>query len=422
MEGGTDRGQKDQDLIGVGRSNHPDPFAAGAEAAQRGAALLPPGEGAAWTLLFCGGKHDPVAVLAGIRSIVGLVPVVGGSAAGAMTGSGFGYSGLEVAVAFFPAALGEPAILVDEGLADRERDAGRRLGLRLHGIADERRVVLLFYDSVACSAPYRLHPGSLLVEGIYEGLGDCRPHLVGAGTLTDMNLSDGYVFDGTRPRKHAAVAVVLPAGIAAETAILHGCVPVSSFMEITRIEGAEVLELDGRPALDVLEGMLGIDIGEDQGRALSLMVTLGEKHGDRFADYDENRYVNRLILRVTPERRSITLFEPDFRQGSVVQIMSRDNALMVQSVRKGVRQINERFAGDEPVLALYLDCAGRASARSGSEVEEAEVLLDTIGIPAPLLGFYSGVEIAPVNEGHSRPLDWTAVLTVLHRKGLKRFE
>ena len=31
--------------------------------------------------------------------------------------------------------------------------------------------------------------------------------------------------------------------------------------------------------------------------------------------------------------------------------------------------------------------------------------------PVPLIGFYSGVEIAPVN-GRSRSLDWTAVLTV----------
>jgi len=413
-------------LIGTGRSNNPDPNAAGGEAAQRAAGLLSPGEWPSWGLLFCGGKHDPIAVLAGLRRVVGPIPMVGGSAAGAMTASGFGYSGLEVAVALFPASLGDPIILVDDGLADDivngdpdggELSAGRRLGQGLHGIADDGRVVLLFYDSVASTSPPRLHPGSLLVAGIYEGLRGSRPHLVGAGTLTDMNLSDGYVFDGTRPKKHAAVAVVLPAGIEAETTILHGCVPVSSFMEITRIEGAEVLELDGRPALDVLEAMLGIDIGEDQGRALSLMVTLGEKYGDRYADYDENRYVNRLILRVTPERRSITLFEPDFHRGSVVQIMSRDNRLMVQSVREGVRQMNERFAGRQPVLALYLDCAGRASARSGSEDEEAEVLLDTIGLDAPLIGFYSGVEIAPVNDGRSRPLDWTAVLTVLHKVG-----
>lgn len=414
-----------QEVIGVGRSNNPDPREAGTEAARRAADMLSPAEDPAWVLVFCGGKHDPAAVLAGLRMVVGSLPVVGGSAAGTVTSAGFGYSGFEVAVGLFPASLGSPEILADGGLLEGEAAAGRRLGESLRGLAGEERVVLLFYDSVAATAPPRLHPASPLIDGIYQGMGaddrqggaGCRPHLVGAGTLTDMNLSDGYVFDGTRPRKHTAVAVVLPAAITAETAILHGCVPVSSFMTITNIEGAEVFELDGRPALDVIETMLGIDVADDGGRNLSLMVTLGEKHGDPFADYDENRYVNRLILRVESDRRSITLFEPDFRPGSVVQIMSRDNGLMVQSVRDGVRSMNGRVSGRRALMALYIDCAGRASARSGSEIEEAEVLLDEVAINAPLLGFYSGVEIAPVDEMRSRPLDWTGVLTVLCYNG-----
>jgi len=42
--------------------------------------------------------------------------------------------------------------------------------------------------------------------------------------------------------------------------------------------------------------------------------------------------------------------------------------------------------------------------------------LETFAAPVPLIGSYSGVEIAPVN-GRSRSLDWIAVLTVLHRRG-----
>ncbi len=52
----------------------------------------------------------------------------------------------------------------------------------------------------------------------------------------------------------------------AETEILHGCRPVSAFMEITRIEGATVYELDGEPALKVIERMLGLPIGGGAGR------------------------------------------------------------------------------------------------------------------------------------------------------------
>ena len=60
----------------------------------------------------------------------------------------------------FPASLGLPEILVDGGLLEGEAAAGRRLGESLRGLAGDGRVVLLFYDSVAATAPPRLHPAS----------------------------------------------------------------------------------------------------------------------------------------------------------------------------------------------------------------------------------------------------------------------
>ena len=231
------------------------------------------------------------------------------------------------------------------------------------------------------------------------------------GLLTDMNLSDGWVFDGEAVRRHAAVALVFPPVVRAETVVLHGCRPISTFMEITRIEGAVVYELDGEPALDVIERMLGLRL---EG-GLSLIATLGEKQGDPFAPYNENAYVNRLILGSDRDAGSIILFEPDFRVGTKVQIMSRDNALMLESARSGTATFPARAAGREPLLGLYIDCAGRASGLSGAEVEEAALVQQNFPAAVPLLGFYSGVEIAPFN-GYSRPLDWTGVLTVLERR------
>ncbi len=66
-----------------------------------------------------------------------------------------------------------------------------------------------------------------------------------------------------------------------------------------------------------------------------------------------------------------------------------------------------------PMLRLYIDCAGRASVVTGAQPEEATVVLQELASDdVPFLGFYSGVEIAPV-RGDPRPLDWTGVLTTL---------
>jgi small ligand-binding sensory domain FIST len=72
----------------------------------------------------------------------------------------------------------------------------------------------------------------------------------------------------------------------------------------------------------------------------------------------------------------------------------------------------------EPFFALYIDCAGRAAAFSGAEKEEASIIQTNIGKNVPLLGIYSGVEIAPL-KGKSRGLDWTAVLLILSRNRKK---
>jgi len=366
-------------------------------------------------LVFCGGKHDPQPVLGALRASFGDVPLVGGSAAGAIWNHGCGYSGLEVGIAAFLHDSVVPEIRLTTDLDRDEVAAGKALGCSVAATAAENAVVLLFFDSVARNPPLRLHFASSIVEGFQEGLGSHPVTLIGGGLLTDLNLSDGWVFDGAGIRKHAAIALVFPPRVHAETVVLHGCRPVSTFMEITRIEGAEVFELDGQPALAAIKEKLPhLELTEENSN-LSLIATLGEKQGDPFAPYDENAYVNRLILNYDRTRGSVTLFEPDFRRGTRVQIMSRDNSLMLDSARNGVKVINDAARARDCLMGLYIDCAGRASARSGAPVEEADLVRQGFEPSVPLLGFYSGVEVAPF-QGYSRPLDWTGVLTVLRRR------
>lgn len=375
-------------------------------------------EGVEPTLLivFCGGKHQPLDIMRALRSTFGgLVPIVGGAAAGAIARTGLGYSGLELAVIAFDDPAITPEVILFDGLDRGEVEGGEALGRRIADCATDGAVVFFFYDCVRSVEPLELHPASAIVEGIQRGLGDFKVRLIGGSTLTDMNLSDSWIFDGKNVSKHAAVALLFPSTVTEQTVILHGCRPVSSFMEITRIDGAEVFELDGEPALDVLERWLRMSLDDLNMAQLTLIATLGEKQGDPFTPFDERDYVNRLILRTNRSAGSIIVFEPDFRVGTRVQIMSRDNALMLDSVRNGVARLNNQLTGGDNLLGLYIDCAGRASARSGADVEEAELVQSGLDPSVPLLGFYSGVEVAPF-DGYSRALDWTGVLTVLQRK------
>jgi hypothetical protein len=88
---------------------------------------------------------------------------------------------------------------------------------------------------------------------------------------------------------------------------------------------------------------------------------------------------------------------------------------MMESVRENSISLLETVAADgkRPAFALYIDCAGRAASFSETLTEEALEIRNACNrYDVPLLGFYSGVEVAPL-LGKSRGLDWTGVLLVL---------
>jgi small ligand-binding sensory domain FIST len=150
----------------------------------------------------------------------------------------------------------------------------------------------------------------------------------------------------------------------------------------------------------------------DRAENLILKTTLGQKYGDPFAPYDESAYVNQLIIDIDTQSGAIGLFEADLREGARIQLMARDNNLMIESVRQRTQEILATQSSRDPLLAFYIDCGGRTCLISGAEKEEARLLEQELPAKLPLFGFYSAVEIAPF-YGRSRPLNWTGVLTLL---------
>jgi len=377
---------------------------------------LPPGPAVpTFLLVFVGGKHAPEGVLNTLKARYPHVPVAGGSAAGVITQHGFGYTGLEIGIAAWYDKATTPRLYVTDKLLEGDYEGGRELGLRARADNNADAPIILLYDSVHTAEPRKLHAAASLLAGFRAEWGDTNLDLVGGGLLTDLNLTDGWVYTGTEAQRHAAVALVFPRSFESRTSILRACRPVSVYMEITGINGAEVAQLDGRPALDVIEEHMGRPLVGANGEITEIM-TLGQKFGDPFDPGTPEDYISRLIIAADLERRSVTLFEPDFAAGTYVQLMASDNEIMLESARDGAaaaRRLNLLPTGIRPAFRLYIDCAGRASVVTRADPEEARVVIDALATDnVPLLGFYSGVEIAQV-LGEPRPLDWTGVLTTM---------
>ena len=74
-----------QKMIGIGLAQDHNPSDCGQKAARMALDIIE--SPASWAMVFCGGRHNPEAVLKGLRSELGDVDIVGGSAVGAITNS-----------------------------------------------------------------------------------------------------------------------------------------------------------------------------------------------------------------------------------------------------------------------------------------------------------------------------------------------
>jgi small ligand-binding sensory domain FIST len=189
---------------------------------------------------------------------------------------------------------------------------------------------------------------------------------------------------------------------------MHGCRPAGGYHTITRAEGPAVIEIDGKPALEVISQLLGPESDKDW-EDYPLFVTLGVNKGDKFGLFREEDYANRLVMAVDKARGALVMFEDDLKAGFDIQLMRR--SIDFTYVGRRANDLLARVVERSPFFALYIDCAGRASAYCGTEREEAEEVQRVMQPRLPLLGMYSGVEIAKVGPD-MQALDWTGVLCV----------
>ena len=396
--------------LGIGFSENPNSKDAGKEVAKT--AMAEAGIDACdLAILYVTPKHNPTQLRDGIRSVIGpTTRIIGGYSVGIITKDKLGYEGYQVGLAAMSSDSMEVDMFIEGGLPDNEYNVGVALGKQIKSkkYIDSPNI-LLMYDSIKerTFEGFSLNLATPLIEGIGKSLG-VWPPAAGVGMMGDFQWNPTYQWFDDRIEQGTAMALVLSGGVRMDTIIMHGCKPSSDYHTITKAEGNVVLEIDGKPAVDMIAQMLGPDI-EMSWEDYPLFVTLGVNKGDKFGTFKEEDYANRLCMAVDRGRGGLVMFEPDLKAGSEVQLMRR--TLDFDYIRERAEDLLKRVGDRKPFFALYIDCAGRASAYCGTEGEEAEEVQKAIGSKMPLLGMYSGVEIAKVGKD-MQALDWTGVLCI----------
>jgi hypothetical protein len=401
--------------VGVGYGNERDALSLGKKVAEqaieRGAINR-----ADLIFAFCHGGLDHDAFFKGLRSVAGdNTPIVGGSAIGTITNECVSYEGSPASAAVVESDKIHPTVVTAIGLDKDEYLTGKRLAEALPR-EKEAKLLVIFYDSIKIPptehTPPILNASSPLLAGIESN----SPHIIpviGAGLIGDYAMGPTKQFCGTCVGSQSLIGVLLSGDFTPHYRIMHGCSPLDGiFHRITSAEGSNIYELDGRPIVEVIDELYG---NQDwRMRRPVDLLTLGKNLGARFETFQEAHYVNRLITGVLPDGEGIGMFEPDFESGTEIQFMLRDTAKMVESAKSNATELLAQIhaKGKRIFFGMYIDCAGRAAGYLQTSIEEASEVQDVFNYHnVPLLGFYSGVEIAPIGA-KSRGLDWTGVLLV----------
>jgi len=187
-----------------------------------------------------------------------------------------------------------------------------------------------------------------------------------------------------------------------EVAVDHtqGCVPIGPRRRITRADRNIVIELDNRPALEVLKEDIGEVLARDLNRLGGFIFA-----GLPIKNVDTGDYMIRNLVGIDVDRKLIAIGEM-ISPGDELMFCRRDGNAAVEDMQRMLENLNSRLDGAAPKGGLYFTCLGRGRHQFGDQSEELQMIRNSLG-EFPLIGFFANGEIY-----HDRLYGFTGVLTL----------
>jgi hypothetical protein len=393
-------------LAGVGYSIHRNPAEAGKEAALTALAqggLAKPD----FVFVFATVGYDQQLLIRSIREATSNAPLSGCSGEGIITQEMLNETNFAVAVM----VISSDELRFNHACV---KEIGRSADIAGESLAGQINSFLTA-DAIACF----LMPDGLtfnfdpFLTAFEAGLkGDTRLPIFG-GLASDnweskmtYQYHDDEVFSG-------GISCVLMSGKGdIAWGVNHGCVPLGSKRTITRSRGNIIYEIDGVPALEVLQEYMEADL-VGQWNKLSLNLCLGFKTPEHIRQgYEE--YIIRYMVGKNDEEGSVTI-QSEVTDGTELWIVRRDKELITDGLQAIAGQIKDKTGARKPKFVLQFECMGRGKVvfRDSEKIALIGSLQQEIGADIPWIGFYTYGEIGPV-IGYNFFHNFTAVIAAVY--------
>ena len=332
-------------------------------------------------IAYSGVAYDQHELFRALRDVSG-APVVGGSS------QGVSIPGKSVEQARFLGVAAISGVSCSVAGVDNiieASSAGRELARGLGPAPSRPHATLLYYDPL-CGAN---------VQDLLDALADSGfPSIYGAATGQPWGkLVRTWQFLGDRVAEQGAAAVVIH-DLELVADLTHGAEAVGLELTVTKADGNEVQEIDGRPALDVWCEQLGIEsVVMHQVNIANWALGVEPPDGEVYEGL-----ITRAPFAFDEEKRAL-IFQAPITQGSRVQVCMRGDDKVYEGAMAMAKRMERALQGKDPILALGFECGARppflGTERAAEEICSMQAV---IGADIPWLGNYAWGEIAPIGS------------------------
>lgn len=365
----------------IGWSAKADAWRAGKEAAESALAGLS-STSLRLAIVFGSSWFDQPLLLQGVRSVLGEIPLAGGSTAGEITPEG------PISHSCVVLLIASEAVTCSVGLGEGVRQAPREAGQQaayaatrpVH--ASPRVGCLLFGDGLVTSY-------AEVVRGMQEVLGTSAL-IVGGMTGDDLRFTQTYQYANGRVVSGSVVGALFGGPCTIGVGMDHGFSPISKPRQITRARANVLYELDGHPAASVYEEYFGPQLVQRMRQEKLTRQRIAFPLGIQCQAPDQ------WLLRhvVAFQGDGSLACSGEILEGAWLQLMMSSRDLALEAAHKAAQQAIRSL--NRIACVLVFDSALRRTLL-GAQQAAAEIarIRKVIGPVTPMAGCYTYGEQAP---------------------------
>ena len=320
-----------------------------------------------------------------VQEVTGCNHVVGCSAASVLTSAGEfeGEPAVAVLVLRSDDVTATPFLMSES----KTLDIGTAMREFISAEVRENALLVVFPD-VRC-----ISPESLITQIGKDG--DELPIVGAAPSSGDSAEQDAYEWYDNNIVKGSVAGVLLTGRLHTEIGVAQGCEPIGPPLKITRAKENVIYEMDGEPAMDVLQKSLASLTEQEivkSGRVLFIGIAMDhDKESPRRGDF-----LIRSLVGFEKQTAAIALSE-QVHEGQVVQLHLRNRVAADEEIREIVADLYERTREHTPVFGMYFNCLGRGKEMYGNKNHDIRIIQGKFP-DMPIIGFFGNAEFAPIGR------------------------